>query len=947
MEIAVTMTNVAAEYCRITLPRTRRGHSFRRTAPGRGHDLFYNFASGDGKIKALFTGSFLNYPHGMRAARTILFFVLPLAVAAVFAVIGNLGVLQPVDGRAYDRLLRIRPAAPAEKRILLVDIDEQPAALAGLLADGLVTLKEMDARYAVLDLPLAQKSPPALDPSVLRQTLPNALDREFAQVQENIQSLFDAIRRGAVRPRDAARYVSDLVGLVGMAKGRLFSAAMGIERDDDALLGQAAGFFGRVYVPLDLLPAADPATPPELTDLALQRQSIPAALSGVDPSRAVGGIRPAVIPVVRGARGGGFASEAADPDGVRRRTRLMAVIQGQHVGQLAFAALLDLLGNPSVELSPSRVLLRGAVLPGGAAAPISIPLAASGDMLLNWPGAVDDGFRHLPWSSLVRQQHLEDALVSDLRDLDAKGYLSYLRSSDSLLDVYEQGARLGRGMLAAGTDAEAEQWRAARAQFFSLCDQFLGGDAESRISSDADRQLQSGSLSSEEKSLVLAEKNRVSPLFDDARQILSRLETSRAALRESLSGSFCIVSLVPEPGSAREVLSPFDLAATDARASAALVSTILSGRFLREEGPGADLLVTAVLSLLLAFAVLRLKPLLSLVVGIAASGVSAVVLGSVFAVWGVFVAPSAPIAAVLVTGIALSSLKLAWKRGASRTVRAAFAGRVSTENLQVIDAARGRIAPDGRRRSVSVLCLAEKGFSARDSAEDPRAVVRQLRTYRAAVGEAILGLGGMIQGGGGGRLTAGFGAPVETEDHARRACLSALRVRALEKELNGESSALFMSRIGIDTGECLGGFLGTRWLPEYTLVGPPADFAARLEGLNGSFGTSIIISEEVREASGPGLVVRMLGTVAAGGRGRVRVYELCAERGAAAAPDDRLIAEFEEGLARYEKGELDRALKLFVRVLAETPGDGPASAYAERCRMLLGHPGLDATSFPW
>jgi adenylate cyclase len=885
----------------------------------------------------------------MRVARTILLFVLPLAAAVILGILGNLGVLQRLDGRAFDRLLRLRPAAPAAKSILLVDIDSQPGSLAGLLADGLVSLKEMDARYAVLDLPLAQKSPPALDPSVLRQTLPNALDREFSQMEENIQSLFDAIRRGSVRARDSARYVSDLVGLVGKAKGRLFSAAMGIERDDDALLGQAAAFFGRVYVPVGLLAAADFPAPPELSDLALQRQSIPVLVTGRDPSFHAGGIRPAVLPVVRGARGGGFPSGTADPDDVRRSTRLLAETGGQHFGQLAFAAVLDLLGSPAVEVSPGRILLRGALLPGGQAATLAIPIAESGEMLLSWPRPFpEDGFRHLAWSSLVQERRLEDSLVFDLRDLDAKGYLTYLRSSESLLDVYEEGARLGRGMLAAGNDSDADQWRAARAQFFSLCEQFLEGDAETRIVADADRELQGGALSDEEKNIVRGERDRVPAAFADARQILARLQELRASLRDSLAGSFCIVSLGLGEGAARPAVTPFDIPATDARASAALVSTVLSGHFLREAPAGLSLLTAAVLSLLLALAALRLKPLPSLLVGIAAAAAAVAGLGVVFVQYGLFVPPAAPFASLLVIGIALASLKLAWKRGASRTVRAAFAGRVSTETLLMIDAARARLAPEGSRREVTVLCLAEKGVSAEFPADDPREVVRRLRTHRAAVREAILGLGGMLTGTGGGRISAFFGAPVETDDHARRACLSSLRVRALERELNGTAPSAFASRIGIHSGDCIAGFLGARGLPDYSLVGPPADLAARLEGLNESFGTSIIVSERVREAAGPGFLVRMLGTIPGGGReGRVRMYELLAERGEADAPPDLLIAEFEEGLARYERGDFAGALAIFSRVLAQAPRDGPSAAYTLRCRQLAAHPGLDLTSFPW
>jgi len=884
----------------------------------------------------------------------------------VLDLLGSFGALRRLDGRAYDRFLRLRPAVPAAHGILLVDIDA-PGSFAGLLADGLVTLKEMDARYAVLDLPLARKSPPALDPSVLRQTLPNALDREFSQIGENIQSLFDAIRRGSVRSRDAAHYVSDLVGLVSQAKGRLFGAAMGIERDDDALLGQASAFFGRVYVPLDLISSSDPPAAPDLVELAMQRQSVRVLTAGKDPSIHFGGIRPSVLPVVRGARGGGFPSDEADPDGVRRRTWLLAEHDGQHLAQLAFAAVLDFLGNPEVQVSPGRVLLRGAVLPGRQPAALEIPLGESGQMLLNWPAAVpggfvaavngaatssgaapDDGFRHLAWSALVAERRMEDALVADLRDMDAKGYLSYLRSSASLLDVFEEGARLGRGMLAAGSDADAEQWRAARESFFTLCDQFLGGDAEARIIADADRELQSGALSEEEKNLVRAERNRVPAAFADARQIQVMLKQSRTSLRDSLAGSFCIVSLQAE-GETVSAVTPFDVPATDARASAALVSTLLSGHFLRQSPARVVLLLAAVLSLVLSLAVLRLKPLLTLVVGIAAAVAAAAGAGVVFAVDGLFVPPSVPVAAMLVTGTALASLKLAWKRGASRTVRAAFAGRVSLESLRAIDASRARLAPEGSRRQATVLSLGARGAAVESAGEDPREVIRRLRTHRAALGEALLGLGGMVVDAGSGRITAAFGAPVECEDHARRACLASLRVRALERELNGSAVSVFTSRIGIHTGDCVAGFLGDRVRPDYSLVGVPAEIASRLEALNETFGTSILVSERVREAAGPGLLVRMLGTIPAGSLpGRVRVYELLAEKDGPEPPEARLVAEFEEGLARMEKGDAAGALALFSRVLIRFPGDGPSAAYARRCRQLLEHGGgLDVTSLAW
>jgi adenylate cyclase len=880
----------------------------------------------------------------MRGARVILFFVLPFAAAAVAGVLGRVGALTQVDGRAYDRQIALRPVTPVPHDILLVDIDAVPGSLAGLLADGLVTLKEMNARTAVLDLPLAQKSPPALDPSVLRQALPNALDTEFSQMEENIQSLFDAIRRGSVRPRDAARYVADLVALVAQAKGRLFSAAMGVARDDDARLGQAAAFFGRVYVPLELLHEADPTIPPDLTDLALQRQSLSLLVRGRDPSSRATGIRPAVMPLVNAARGGGFPTDGADADGVRRRTRLLWENSGQHIGQLAFAASLDLISNPSIEASEGQVILRGAALPGRPPAVVTIPLAESGAMLLAWPRpSTGDGFRHLAWSEITFAHQREDSLVADLRDLDSHGYLTYLRSPESLLDVYEEAARLRRGMLASGADSEADQWRSTRERFFSLCDQFLGGDAEARILADSDRQLQSGALSDQEKAFVRTEHDRVPAVFADAREIFSRLQEVRASLRESLAGSFCIVS--QEPGAAAPTgRTPFDSEATDARASAALVSTLLSGRFLREASAPGVLLLAAVLSLALAAALLRLKPLVSLAVGLAAAVAAAAALGAVFVLYGLFVPPALPVTSLLVTGIALSSVKLAWKRSASRMVRTAFAGRVSAEGMRAIDTARASLAMEGSRRQVTVLCLTEDVPAGRPRA-DARELVRRLRTHRAAIGEAVVGLDGMLVESGA-RITAAFGAPLENADHARRACLAALRARALEQELNANpplaartAAPEFSSRIGIHTGEAVTGFLGPGGLPIYGLVGSAPDVAALLSGLNEAYGTSILVSESVREQAGPGFIVRMVGTVAVARQEGLRAYELLSERDGPQALPAGVISEFEAAVARFERGQIAAASRLFQQVLAQVPGDGPSAVYLRRCRRLQEGPG--------
>ncbi|HET6450990.1 MAG TPA: adenylate/guanylate cyclase domain-containing protein, partial [Spirochaetia bacterium] len=628
--------------------------------------------------------------------------------------------------------------------------------------------------------------------------------------------------------------------------------------------------------------------------------------------------------------------------------RLLAEHDGEHIGQIAFAASLGVLGlgEPAVEASPGHIVVRGSTPQGRPSATLTIPLTESGDLLLSWPRAAagGDGFRHLAWSTVVAAHQLEDSLVTDLRDLDSRGYLSYLRSSDSLLDVYEAGARLARGMLAAGTDTDADTWRATRERFFNLCDQFLSGDAEARIVEDANRQLQSGALSDDEKAAVRAERDRVPGAFDEARQVMARLQAARAALRGSLAGSWCIVTLAPSEGSRPSAVTPFGAPASGAEASAALLATLAGGRFLRELPARGVLFVAALLALALAAATLRLKPLLSLLVGIAEAVAAAVVIGLVFTLYGLFVPPALPLYGVLASAVALALLKLGWKRAAARTVRAAFSGRVSTETMRDITAGRGPLALEGALRKTTVLCLRQAGGPA-SPAESPTEIVRRLRTHREAIAEAVLGLGGMLLESGPG-VTAVFGAPLAVEDHARRACLASLRVRAMEQELNEPASRRFSSRIGIHTGESVTGLLGPGGLAAYELAGPVSEAASRLQALNDSLSTSVLVSEEVREAAGPGLLVRVLGSFPVV-RPPLRVLELLAERDSPSGPPAEIIAEFEEGVARFERGEVAAAFTKFTQVLARVPSDGPSAAYARRCRLLLDHPGLTASQVPW
>jgi class 3 adenylate cyclase len=78
-----------------------------------------------------------------------------------------------------------------------------------------------------------------------------------------------------------------------------------------------------------------------------------------------------------------------------------------------------------------------------------------------------------------------------------------------------------------------------------------------------------------------------------------------------------------------------------------------------------------------------------------------------------------------------------------------------------------------------------------------------------------------------------FGAPLAYEDHARRACQSALLVQkalvGYEKKIKKDHDTEFKMRMGLNSGPVIVGSIGDDLRMDYTAVGDTTNLAARME----------------------------------------------------------------------------------------------------------------------
>ncbi|HEV2232963.1 MAG TPA: adenylate/guanylate cyclase domain-containing protein [Terriglobia bacterium] len=187
-------------------------------------------------------------------------------------------------------------------------------------------------------------------------------------------------------------------------------------------------------------------------------------------------------------------------------------------------------------------------------------------------------------------------------------------------------------------------------------------------------------------------------------------------------------------------------------------------------------------------------------------------------------------------------------------IRSLFGIYLSTEvSRAVLD---GGVELEGEGLEVSVLFCDIRDFTRFSSQRTPQQIVQRLNRFFSKMAGAISAQGGSINKFLGDGFMAVFGAPAPQSDHARRAVQAALQMEAdlveFNAQLRGNAEPELEIGIGIDSGEVIAGNVGSIDRKEYTVIGDPVNRSSRIEQLNKSQGTRILVSQRTHRSSGVG-----------------------------------------------------------------------------------------------
>ena len=250
------------------------------------------------------------------------------------------------------------------------------------------------------------------------------------------------------------------------------------------------------------------------------------------------------------------------------------------------------------------------------------------------------------------------------------------------------------------------------------------------------------------------------------------------------------------------------------------------------------------------------------------------------------------------------------------------------------------------QRFMTVLFTDLKDFSTLAEHMPANELLAQLSAYFEAVSKAIAEEHGTVDKFIGDGIMAFWGAPIHRTDHALCGCRGALRATSRMRWINDawktEGRLPLTLRIGLHCADVLVGNVGSSERLSYTVMGDGVNVAARLEGINKNFGTSVCISEDILAAAGADIVARPVKKITVKGRKHeFMVYELLGMANSddpeLKAPDrsDKLCHLTRDASCHFERGELKQAARCYEEILQAFPEDPVAKSLLAMCSMAI------------
>ena len=290
-----------------------------------------------------------------------------------------------------------------------------------------------------------------------------------------------------------------------------------------------------------------------------------------------------------------------------------------------------------------------------------------------------------------------------------------------------------------------------------------------------------------------------------------------------------------------------------------------------------------------------------------------------------------------------------------RRIRSAFGQYLSPALVEQLAQSPDKLVLGGEDREMSILFSDVRGFTTISELykDDPQGLTSLMNSFLTPLTNAIIEHKGTIDKYMGDAVMAFWNAPLNDANHEINACEAALEMLRRVDTLNGqreqqakESGQRFIPikvGVGINTGRCVVGNMGSDLRFNYSVLGDPVNLASRLEGQSKNYGLPIILGSRTATAIGDKFAVLELDCITVKGKTEPESVYTVLGRSDVAGSDrfGQLRQNVNDMLTRFRQQDFSGATQAIERCRKFGDGFGLSylfDIYSERIRVFEENP---------
>ncbi|MDF1750225.1 MAG: adenylate/guanylate cyclase domain-containing protein [Alphaproteobacteria bacterium] len=281
-----------------------------------------------------------------------------------------------------------------------------------------------------------------------------------------------------------------------------------------------------------------------------------------------------------------------------------------------------------------------------------------------------------------------------------------------------------------------------------------------------------------------------------------------------------------------------------------------------------------------------------------------------------------------------------------RQIRSAFSHYLSPDLVAQLADQPERLKLGGEAKTLTFLFCDVRGFTTISESfkGNPQGLTLLINRFLTPLTDCILSRRGTIDKYMGDCIMAFWNAPLDVPDHPKSACEAALSMfeslqilntaRQAEAEESGDVFLPLNIGIGVNTGDCVVGNMGSAQRFDYSVLGDAVNLASRLEGQSKSYGVGIVLGTETWHAVADDFATLELDRIAVKGKTEAVTIATCIGRkDLLQSPEFQKHAkEHEALLSAFRAQDWDLAESLLAALTGKLSGrmDGFYAIYQER-----------------